>query len=131
MQGETNLNTAPKDTRLNCDDIEYGFACSPKPISMEESIVGLFEEKEGITVIGTLDKLSQLNLVATEGSYARITIEVHTSLELIGLTAILSNKLKEKGIPANVVAGFYHDHIFVPYAQKDLAIESLMELTHG
>lgn len=131
MQGETNLDSVLKEMRVYCDDKKYGFGCSANRPSVEsEGIIGLFKEKEGITVIGILEELNRINLTAVEGPYAKITIEVHTSLELVGLTALLSERLKVKKVPANVVAGFYHDHIFVPYGLKDLAMKALMDLSN-
>jgi len=34
------------------------------------------------------------------------------------------------GISANVIAGFYHDHLFVPSDDADKAVAALLELTH-
>jgi hypothetical protein len=46
----------------------------------------------------------------------------------VGLTAAVSRKLTEKGICANIIAAYFHDHIFVPSAQADLALNVLLEL---
>lgn len=45
----------------------------------------------------------------------------------MGLTAAVSAKLAAKGISANVIAAFYHDHIFVPVDKAELAIAALNE----
>lgn len=56
-----------------------------------------------------------------------ITLTVHSSLDAVGLTAAVSKKLSDRKISANIVAGFYHDHIFVPAEKADLALKALSE----
>ena len=58
-----------------------------------------------------------------------ITLTVHSSLDAVGLTAAVANKLTEKGISANVIAAYYHDHIFVQTEKAALAIEALNEFS--
>ena len=60
-----------------------------------------------------------------------ITLTVHSSLEAVGLTAAFSAALTGAGISANVVAGYYHDHIFVPERDADRAIETLQALSRA
>ena len=59
------------------------------------------------------------------GEWARIFLGVHSSLEAVGLTAVLSSRLAEAGISANVVAGLFHDHLFVPWDRREEAIDCL------
>lgn len=59
---------------------------------------------------------------------AWITLKVHSSLEAVGLTAAFSNALAKHQISCNVVAGYYHDHIFVDSAMADTAINILQQL---
>jgi len=54
-----------------------------------------------------------------------ITLTVHSSLEAIGLTAAFSAALSQEGIICNVVAAFYHDHIFVGKSYTLKAMEIL------
>ena len=62
---------------------------------------------------------------------AWLTLDVHTSLEAIGLTAAISKALGAAGIPCNVVAGYLHDHILVPVERADDAIGRLHALRDG
>lgn len=62
------------------------------------------------------------------GQWARISLTIHSDLEAVGLTAALSAALAQAGVSANVVAGLYHDHIFVPWPRRDDALAALTAL---
>ena len=64
-----------------------------------------------------------------EGSFCQITLNVHSSLEAVGLTAAVSAKLSAQGISANVIAAYYHDHIFVQSAKAEMALLALQEFS--
>jgi uncharacterized protein len=91
--------------------------------------IAAISEKEGLTLIVPKLKAKAEN-IPFEAVYKQITLNVHSSLEAVGLTAALSKKLTENGISMNVVAGFYHDHIFVQSEQAENAINALNELSH-
>jgi hypothetical protein len=44
------------------------------------------------------------------------------------MTAAMSAALTAEGVSANVVAAYYHDHIFVPAADADKAMAALASL---
>ena len=128
MAGQTNLSEVLKSLHVSCDNIEYGFASvKNKQINFDDQVLGTFKENEGLTVIAS-KKYLETNNMQYEGPYAKLTIELHTSLELVGLTAVLAKKLAENQISANVVAGYFHDHIFVQYDLRRKATESLNNL---
>lgn len=83
-----------------------------------------FYEAEGLTLILKKDVADAANMLF-EGVYKQITLTVHSSLDAVGLTAAVSSKLTSHGISANVLAAYYHDHIFV---QKDKAEAALIAL---
>jgi hypothetical protein len=60
-----------------------------------------------------------------------ITLQVHSALEAVGLTAVVSAALAEESIPANVLAGYFHDHLLVPVDRVDDAQAVLRALTAG
>ncbi|WP_062318430.1 ACT domain-containing protein [Demequina maris] len=88
------------------------------------------EESEGVTVVLREDDARALDL-PYEFPSARITLEVHSSLEAVGLTATFARVLADAGVSANVVAGFHHDHIFVPWDRRADALAALERLEAG
>ena len=59
---------------------------------------------------------------------AWLKLAVHTSWEAVGLTAAVAACLAEAGIPANVLAGYHHDHVLVPLERADEAVAALRSL---
>ena len=59
---------------------------------------------------------------------AWITLHVHSDLNAYGLTAAFAKTLSDAQISCNVLAGAYHDHIFVPAEQAEAAIAALRRL---
>lgn len=91
------------------------------------SIHALIRETEGMTaVVEKRDADSQGYEYDFVGAW--LTLDVFSALEAVGLTAAVSAALANEGIPANVIAGFHHDHIVVPVGRADDAIHCLEEL---
>ncbi len=80
-------------------------------------------EAEGLSLIVSIDSAPQDTV-----PMHCITLQVHSSLEGVGLTAAVSGALARHGIPANMVAGYHHDHIYVPAAQSQDALRVLQDL---
>ena len=84
-----------------------------------------FVEKEGLTLV--LEESTAVRAgLSFSGTFRQITLTVHSSLEAVGLTAAVASKLADRGISANVIAAYYHDHIFV---QSDMAVSALKALS--
>ncbi len=90
--------------------------------------LGMFKEQEATTLILDRHQAEQAKL-DFEGVFKQVTLTVHSSLEAVGLTAAIATKLASYQISANVVAGYYHDHIFVPVSDAERALEALHEFT--
>ena len=85
-------------------------------------------ESEGLTLVIPKSKADQRGL-EYESVFRGITLNVHSSLDAVGLTAALSRRLAEHGISANVIAGYFHDHIFVQNKLAEEAIATINELS--
>lgn len=90
--------------------------------------VGIFKEAEGTTLI-LEQSLANANGLPYDYIAAWITLTVHSSLAAVGLTAAVANALAGAGISCNVVAAFYHDHLFVPATDAEKALNELKALT--
>lgn len=131
MTGETDLQNLISQMRPMLDPEPYVF-CTFAGRSLQDLAdydpVGLFCETEGVTAILPLERARELGLAEAEW-YRRITLTVHSSLEAVGLTAAVSAVLADNGIPANVVAAFFHDHVFVPEEKAEAALQVLRDLS--
>lgn len=90
--------------------------------------IACFREPEGLTLILPVASADAAQ-VDYESMYKQITLSVHSSLNAVGLTAAVATKLASYGISANVVAAYYHDHIFVKEEKADEAMLHLLELS--
>ncbi len=85
-------------------------------------------EAEGLTVVVTASE-AQHHALEASPRQARITLTVHSSLEAVGMTAAFARALAERGLSCNVVAGYHHDHLLVPWDRRDEAVAALRAIT--
>ncbi|WP_350433405.1 ACT domain-containing protein [Shewanella sp. H8] len=130
MVGETDLMALLASMSPVLLDDEYVFC----------SVLGQYGDYQNLSPLATFRESEGLTLVLTkaaaiegglpfESVFKGITLTVHSSLDAVGLTAAVANKLTEKGISANVIAAYYHDHIFVQTEKAALAIDALNEFS--
>jgi len=126
MTGETDLETLIASLRPELDSTTYVWASVDGLASAGALIdaVATVREAEGLTLVLPIDAAGRHGL-DFEFPSARITLTVHSSLEALGLTAAFARALTDAGISANVVAGFHHDHLFVP---QDCAADAMAAL---
>jgi len=87
----------------------------------------VIQEAEGTTLILPEATAQAVGYTASP-TMKKITLQVNSDLEGVGLTAAVATALTKHNIPCNVVAGYHHDHIFVPEAQAGLAYATLLQL---
>ncbi|MGE8066100.1 ACT domain-containing protein [Pseudomonas sp. NPDC089569] len=128
MAGETSLATLLRSMSPQLNAGEYVFCTlSDGHLPAGLDIVGSFREQEGLTVIVQRAHAEQAGL-NFDYVAAWITLNVHSALEAVGLTAAFATALGKAGISCNVIAGFYHDHLFVGLADADRAMQVLRDL---
>ena len=129
VSGETNLKTLLASMSPTLDDTEWVFALvgEEDAFLLMPHAIATFREAEGLTLV--LPQAAADDLESVSAPMKRIILDVHSSLEAVGLTAAVAGALAEEGISANVIAAYYHDHIFVPKASADHALAVLQALS--
>ena len=135
--GETDLRKMLSSLSARKRDGSYAFCTIKKSKESMEVVSKLFandqvemffKEREGYTLILN-PEIARKHDIKFEYVASWIELEIHSSLEAVGLTAAFSNALKDFNVSANVVAGYYHDHIFVAEKDADLALHALKKLS--
>ena len=131
LTGEENLDVllgslAPQlleDEFVFCTlaDSTYGDHAAARPLAS-------FLEAEGLTLVVRKRAAESLGFTHT-GGFRCISLGVQSSLKAVGLTAAVTGKLSEHGISANVMAAYFHDHVFVPAGHAQQALQILVELS--
>lgn len=106
------------------------FAFASLPVGAEsapQDALATFREAEGLTTILEESQAIQVGL-KIHFRAAWITLEVHSDLADVGLTAAVSTALAAENIPCNIIAAVHHDHLFVPVELQMKALEVLLQL---
>ena len=102
----------------------------PVPYGLEARMQ--FREAEGTTLIVEAGAAAAAGL-ETSFPCRCLSLTINSSLDAVGFMAAISGALAEDGISCNAVAGYFHDHIFVPEADAERALACLQALSgrHG
>ena len=128
MAGELDLGKLLSSLEAVLADGIYVFATlADKEVPNDLSPRMIFREEEGTTLIilETDAKAAGLNY---EFPCRMITLNVHSSLEAVGFIAHIATRLAEHGMGVNPVAGYYHDHLFVPLGREQEALNILNDI---
>ena len=128
MTGEKDIRTLLASIHPVQREGEYVYVLWPYGRPLAGGIEAAVREAEGLTVVLPRAEADQLDL-RYDFVAAWITLQIHSSLEAVGLTAAVSAALTDARISCNVLAGFHHDHLLVPVADADRAMEILHELS--
>jgi hypothetical protein len=128
MKGETSLAILLKEATPVLNPGEYVFCTLTKPSqTLLARAVATIREQEGYTLV--LPKaLAEQDGLGFSYVAAWITMTIHSDLSAVGLTAAFATALAHHQISCNVVAGYYHDHIFVAHQDGAMAVAILKRL---
>jgi hypothetical protein len=129
MTGETNLTTLIRAMQPRLCPGLFAFATIPPGSAIPGGIapIMMFQEAEGMTLIAPADQITATGLTAIFPS-RMITLDVQSSLEAVGFLAAIATRLAAEGIPVNPVSAFHHDHLFVPEARAEAAMDILRSM---
>ncbi|GAA2831621.1 MULTISPECIES: ACT domain-containing protein [Kitasatospora] len=128
MAGERDLQTLLRNLRPVLNPGRYVYCTLPGKVPTGLRPVVTVAEAEGVTVVVLQEEADSLGL-RYEYVAAWITLEIHSALEAVGLTAAVATCLADQGLSCNVVAGFHHDHLFVNADNADRAVAALQSLS--
>lgn len=128
MSGERDLARLLAALRVSARDGEFVFVGTVTGDAALAAIAqACIREDEGVTYV--LPR-AQADARALHYDFiaAWLTLDVHSALDAVGLTAAVSGVLADHGIPCNVLAGRYHDHLLVAAERRDDALAALASL---
>jgi len=129
VAAETDLNRLLATMQPTLSPETYVF-CSLKDMDRLGALKPrmLFVEAEGLTLIIEREAALAEDL-AFEFECRMITLNVHSALEGVGFLARVIPAVADLGMGVNPVAGFYHDHLFVPADRAQDALRCLQSVS--
>ncbi|MGW5432401.1 ACT domain-containing protein [Streptomyces sp. NPDC004059] len=127
MTGETDLQTLLSGMRPELNPGRYVYTMAEGGVPSGVTPVVTVAEQEGLTLVVPQAEADAAGM-AYDYVAGWITLWVHSALAAVGLTAAVSRALADAGLSCNVVAGFHHDHLFVPYDRAEEAVDVLRRL---
>lgn len=127
MAGERDLVKILASMQVQRRDEPVAVVSIDEPVSLGDGVEALIAEAEGTTAVVTLAEAKRRNW-PVDFTAAWLTIDVHTALDGVGLTAALSTALADGGIACNILAGYFNDHLLVPIDQANDAIQIIEAL---
>ncbi|MEV0375264.1 ACT domain-containing protein [Streptomyces sp. NPDC050636] len=130
MTGERDLRALLSGMRPELNEGRYVFTTVPGAVPEGLTPVVTVAEQEGRTLVVRKEDADRAGL-PYDYVAGWITLRVHSALDAVGLTAAVATELAAAGLSCNVVAGYHHDHLFVPYDAAGEALRRLSALAAG
>jgi len=130
MSGERDLARLLAGLAPALDDRPYAFVPygdGPLDSELVGAALGLVREREGVTLV-LPEALALARGFPAGPPWARIELTVHSDLEAVGMMAAVAGALAAEGISCNPLAGYHHDHVFVPWPRREDAVRALQRL---
>ena len=127
MPGMTDLAEMLRSMTVTRRPESYTFVTLAAAPALGDGVAAVIDETEGPTVVATVER-ARAEGWPVDFEAAWLTLDIHSALEAVGLTAAFSTALADAGIPCNVIAGFHHDHLLVPVERAAEAVETLKRL---
>jgi len=127
----TDLRMLLKSMEPQLHDGEFDFCTMAAGVAVASGLhpVVTVAEAEGTTLVLPLEEAAAQGLPETFRC-RWITLTVNSALSAVGLTAAVASALTNDGISCNMVAGFHHDHLFVPTDSAQAAMAAIGALAH-
>jgi len=128
--------------RFTTDDQDYALVkLHPRAITAAAGVIaelgspfaGLLIDKDEITLVLPAFALEELgerlrgHQIATQ-TYRLLTLDVELDPDLVGFMAAISGALSDAGVSLLPYAAFSRDHLLVPAAQFETALDALQKL---
>ena len=128
MPGETNLTLLLRSLEPVLHPDEFVFCAALETAGVDA--VAAIREPEGMTLICRRTEAERAGLTCAFPC-RMITLNVHSSLDAVGLLAAVTGELARRGIAVNTISAWYHDHLFVAPADAAQAMAALAELSRA
>ncbi len=123
---EHDLALLLRDLSPQLRDGEWVFVTAARPPDGVEPLAS-FAEDEGLSLVMRREQADTAGL-PYDVVVAWIALTVHSALDAVGLTAAVAGQLAGAGISCNVIAARHHDHLLVPHARAQDALDLLQQL---
>ena len=108
-------------------DVPRIIRVQPADAPLPPNAIVVVREAEGTTVV---ESVADHEPSAHEARWAQITLPGDPSREWPSPAPGVAAALANAGVPCRRVAALHHEHLFVPWAQRDAALAALRTLSH-